>query len=59
MNWKKLRRPPRATLTNPNYKLFRELEKKLKYSPRTIFRNRNFESKDEWKKTMSRIEFHC
>ena len=47
MNWKKLRSPTRATLTNPSFQSFCELRKSLKYSLRPTFKNLSFESKDE------------
>ena len=40
MNWKKMRSPTRATLTNPNFQSFIQ------------FKNPNFESKDELENTM-------
>ena len=58
MNWKNLKRPARATLTNPNLQSFCGLGKSLKYSLRTTFKNPNFESKDELKNSMSQFEFH-
>ena len=39
----------RATLTNPNFQYFSELEKILKYSLRPALKNLNFESKGELK----------
>ena len=59
MTCKKLRSRTRATLTNPNFQSFCELEKCLKCSLRPTFKNPNFESKDELKNAMSQFEFHC
>ena len=47
MNWKILRSPTTATLTNPNFKPFCEFGKNLKYSIRPTFKNPSFESKDK------------
>ena len=47
MNWKKLRSPTRAALTNPSFQSFCKLGKSLKYSLRNTFKNPHFESKDE------------
>ena len=59
MNWKKLKTPTRATLTNANFQFsFCELEKKIEVSLRLTFKNPN-SSKDELKNTVSQIEFHC
>ena len=52
MNWKKLRNPTRATLTNPNFRSFCELRISLKYSLRPTFKSPNFESKHELKNAM-------
>ena len=41
MNWKKLRSPTRATLTNPNFQSFCEFGKSLKYTLRLTFKNLN------------------
>ena len=54
-----MRSPTGATLTNPNFQSFCELEKSLKYSLRPTFKNPNFESKNELKNAMSQFEFHC
>ena len=45
MNWKILRSPTTATLTNPNFQSFCKVGKSLKYSLRRTFKNPNFESK--------------
>ena len=47
MNWKILRGPAAAKLTNPNFQSFYELGKSLEYSLRVAFKNLNFESQDE------------
>ena len=60
MNWKKLRSPTRATLTNANFQFsFCELGKKIEVSLRPTFKNHHFEPNDELKNTMSQFEFHC
>ena len=60
MNWKKLRSPTRATLTNLNFQSFCELGKSMKYSPNDPHSKiPNFESKDELKNAISQFEFHC
>ena len=59
MNRKKLKNPTRATSTDLNFQSFCEFGKKLKYSLKPIFKNPNFEFKDELKKAVSHFEFHC
>ena len=59
MNWKKLRSPTRATLTNCDIHSFCELRKSLKYSLTPTLKNQNFEFKDELKNAMSQFEFRC
>ena len=56
MNWKIMRSPTTATLTNPNFQSFSELGKNLKYSLRPTFKNRNFKSKDELSSTVENKE---
>ena len=36
-----------------------KIRKKIKVSPRPLFKNANFESEDELKNTASQFEFHC
>ena len=52
MNWKILRSPTTATLTNPNFQSFCELEKILMYNLRPTFKKLNFKSKDELNSTV-------
>ena len=52
MNWKILRSPIIATLTNPNFLSFCELGKSLKYCLRPTFKSSNFESKDKLSSTV-------
>ena len=49
MNWNKLWRTTRATLTNPSFQYFSELGKSLKYMRGPTLKNPNFESKNELK----------
>ena len=59
MNWKKLRSPSRATLTNPNFHSFCELVRSVKHRITPTFKNYNFESKKKLKNAMPQLEFHC
>ena len=55
MNWKILRSPATATLTNLNFQSFCELGNSLKYSLRLknpTFKDPNFKSKDELSSTV-------
>ena len=59
MDWKKLRKPTRVTLTNPDFQHFCYLGKSLKCSLTPTIKNQNFESKDELKNAMSQFAiFH-
>ena len=59
MDWKKLRKPTRVTLTNTDFQHFCYLGKSLKYSLTPTIENQNFESKDELKNAMSQFAiFH-
>ena len=59
MDWKILRSPATAALTNPSFQCFCELGKSLKYSLRPTFKNPKFESKDKLGSTVeNKGNFH-
>ena len=59
MNWKRLRSPTRATLTNAKFQFpFSELGKKSELILKHTIRNPNFESKYELQNTMSQFQFY-
>ena len=59
MNWKRLRSPTRATLTNEKFQFpFSELGKKSELILKHTIRNPNFESKYELQNTMSQFQFY-
>ena len=59
MKWENFRSATTGTLKNPSFQSFFVLGKISKYSLRLSFKNPNFESKDELRKSMSRFEVHC
>ena len=59
MNWEKSTGPTRAIFKNSNFQYFCELGTSLKNNLNPMFRNPNFESKDELGKAISQFEFYC
>ena len=59
MKWEKLRNATTGTFKNPSFQSFYVLGKISNHSLRLSFKNPNFKSKDELRKSMSRFEVRC